>query len=98
MILRDITASVGKTPMVELARIGRGLLSRIVAKLEMRNPCGSVKDRVGVALIDDAEHRGALRRRARFAHSGKFVGCSIVNAADWTGTPVPGCPEPTLTR
>lgn len=61
MILRDITASVGKTPMVELARIGRGLPGRIVAKLEMRNPCGSVKDRVGVALIDDAEHRGALR-------------------------------------
>lgn len=47
--------------MVELARIGRGLPGRIVAKLEMRNPCGSVKDRVGVALIDDAEHRGALR-------------------------------------
>jgi len=61
VILRDITASVGKTPMVELARIGRGLPGRIVAKLEMRNPCGSVKDRVGVALIDDAEHRGALR-------------------------------------
>jgi cysteine synthase A len=61
MILRDITASVGKTPMVELTRIGRGLPGRIVAKLEMRNPCGSVKDRVGVALIDDAEHRGALR-------------------------------------
>jgi cysteine synthase A len=61
MILRDITASVGKTPLVELARIGRGLPGRIVAKMEMRNPCGSVKDRVGVALIDDAEQRGVLR-------------------------------------
>ena len=39
MILHDITASVGKTPMVELARLGRGLRGRLVAKLEMRNPC-----------------------------------------------------------
>jgi cysteine synthase A len=61
MILRDITASVGKTPLVELARVGRGLPGRIAAKLEMRNPCGSVKDRVGPALIDDAEQRGLLR-------------------------------------
>src|SRR5260221_14233568 len=61
MILRDITVSVGKTPMVELARIGKALPGRIVAKLEMRNPCGSVKDRVGVALIQDAERRGKLR-------------------------------------
>src|SRR5712691_10923989 len=61
MILRDITASVGKTPMVELARIGRGLPGRIVAKLEMRNPCGSVKDRVGLAMIEDAERQGVLR-------------------------------------
>lgn len=60
MILRDVTASVGKTPMVELARIGKALPGRIVAKLEMRNPCGSVKDRLGVALIDDAERRGKL--------------------------------------
>src|SRR5438477_515760 len=36
--------------MVELARLARGLPGRVVAKLEMRNPCGSVKDRVGVAL------------------------------------------------
>jgi cysteine synthase A len=46
--------------MVELRRIGKGFPGRIVAKLEMRNPCGSVKDRVGVALIDDAEARGVL--------------------------------------
>lgn len=47
--------------MVELGRLGRGLPGRVVAKLEMRNPCGSVKDRVGVALIEDAERRGVLR-------------------------------------
>jgi len=47
--------------MVELGRLAKGLPSRVVAKLEMRNPCGSVKDRVGVALIEDAERRGVLR-------------------------------------
>jgi cysteine synthase A len=47
--------------MVELGRIAKGLPGRVVAKLEMRNPCGSVKDRLGVALILDAERRGALR-------------------------------------
>jgi cysteine synthase A len=61
MILRDVTTTVGKTPMVDLGRVGRGLHGRVVAKLEMRNPCGSVKDRVGVALIEDAESRGVLR-------------------------------------
>ena len=61
MIPRDVTATVGKTPMVELGRVGIGLPGRVVAKLEMRNPCGSVKDRVGVALIEDAENRGVLR-------------------------------------
>lgn len=61
MISHDITATVGRTPMVELGRLGRGLPGRVLAKLEMRNPLGSVKDRVGLALIDDAERRGGLR-------------------------------------
>ena len=60
MILRDLAATVGRTPMVELERFARGLPGRVVAKLEMRNPCGSVKDRLGVALIEDAERRGVL--------------------------------------
>lgn len=47
--------------MIELGRLAKGLPGRVVAKLEMRNPCGSVKDRLGVALIDDAECRGILR-------------------------------------
>ena len=61
-IYPNITFTVGHTPMVELAQLGRDLPGRIVAKLEMRNPCGSVKDRVGVALIDEAETNGTLRR------------------------------------
>ncbi|MBI3410594.1 MAG: cysteine synthase A [Planctomycetes bacterium] len=61
MIFADNTATVGKTPLVELRRLAKGLPGRVLAKLEMRNPCGSVKDRVGVAMIEDAERRGALR-------------------------------------
>ncbi len=61
MIFSDATATVGGTPMVELGRLAKGLPGRILAKLEMRNPCGSVKDRVGVAMIEDAERRGVLR-------------------------------------
>jgi cysteine synthase len=59
MIFPDVVRSVGQTPLVELHRLDtKG--SRIFVKLESRNPCGSVKDRVGVALIEDAERRGAL--------------------------------------
>ena len=46
---------------MELGRLAGGLPGRVVAKLEMRNPCGSVKDRLGLALIDDAERRGVLK-------------------------------------
>jgi len=60
MIFREVTATVGNTPMVELPHLSRDVPGRIVAKLEMRNPCGSVKDRLGVALIEDAERRGLL--------------------------------------
>jgi len=61
VIYSDATALVGNTPLVELSRLSRGLPGRVVAKLEMRNPAGSVKDRLGLALIDDAERRGVLK-------------------------------------
>jgi cysteine synthase len=61
VIYPDASATVGRTPLVELGRLGRGLPGKILAKLEMRNPCGSVKDRLGVALVEDAERRGVLR-------------------------------------
>jgi len=57
----NAAATVGGTPLVEFARLARGLRARIVGKLEMRNPAGSVKDRLGVALIEDAERRGILK-------------------------------------
>jgi cysteine synthase A len=60
MIFADILKTVGRTPLVELRRLRPKSGARILLKLESRNPCGSVKDRVGVALIEDAERRGRL--------------------------------------
>jgi cysteine synthase A len=60
MMLRDATEAIGRTPLVMLPRLSAGLPGRIAAKLEMRNPSGSVKDRIGASMIDDAEARGVL--------------------------------------
>jgi cysteine synthase A len=60
MLFSAVTESVGRTPLVEVKRIAVGG-ARIFVKLESRNPCGSVKDRVGVALVEDAEQRGVLK-------------------------------------
>jgi len=57
----DILGLVGNTPLVRLSRLGRGLRPTILAKLEMLNPGGSVKDRIGLAMIEDAERRGLLK-------------------------------------
>ncbi|TME65857.1 MAG: pyridoxal-phosphate dependent enzyme, partial [Chloroflexi bacterium] len=60
-IAPNILGLVGHTPLVRLSRIGRGLRPAIVAKLEHLNPGGSVKDRIGLLMIEDAERRGLLR-------------------------------------
>lgn len=60
MLFPDVVQSVGRTPLVELGRLGVSG-ARIFAKMESRNPCGSVKDRVGTALVEDAERRGVLK-------------------------------------
>jgi [CysO sulfur-carrier protein]-thiocarboxylate-dependent cysteine synthase len=56
----DIVASIGNTPLIELKRLSPKPGVRIWAKLESRNPTGSVKDRVARSLIEDAEERGAI--------------------------------------
>ena len=62
-IYTDITQLVGGTPLLRLDRLARaeGWKARVLAKLEYLNPAGSVKDRVGLALIEDAERRGLLK-------------------------------------
>ena len=56
----SILDCIGRTPMVPLARIGAGLPVALLAKCEHLSPGGSVKDRIAVAIVDDAERRGAL--------------------------------------
>jgi len=56
-----IDSTIGHTPLVELRRIGAGKSVRLLAKLESRNPAGSVKDRIAAAMIEDAERRGTLK-------------------------------------
>jgi cysteine synthase A len=56
----EASAVVGETPMVELRRLAEGLGGEVVAKLEHLNPGGSVKDRIGVAMIDAAERDGLI--------------------------------------
>ncbi len=59
-VAAEASATIGNTPLVELRRLGDGLGGQVVAKLEYLNPGGSVKDRIGVAMIEAAERDGAL--------------------------------------
>ena len=61
MIHQSMSELVGGTPLVQLNRIGAGVPARVVAKLESANPCNSVKDRIGLAMIDAAERDGLIR-------------------------------------
>lgn len=58
----DITKTVGNTPLVEMQRIGKGLPGKILLKLEFFNPLSSVKDRIGVQMIENAEKSGKLKK------------------------------------
>jgi len=59
-ILDSVTQTVGNTPLIKLSRLGRGLNATIALKSEFFNPLGSVKDRIGLAMVEAAEHEGRI--------------------------------------
>lgn len=61
-IFSDITKTVGNTPLIKLNHMAKGLKVTLLAKVESFNPLSSVKDRVGVAMIEDAQKRGVLKK------------------------------------
>lgn len=61
MLCNNILEAIGHTPLVRLNRINQGLKPQIYVKADYTNPGGSVKDRIGIAMIDDAEARGLLK-------------------------------------
>jgi cysteine synthase A len=63
-VAKNLTELIGNTPLLELCNYGRknGIPARLVAKLEYFNPLGSVKDRIGYAMVADAEERGLIKK------------------------------------
>jgi len=61
MRYENVLEAIGNTPLIRLNRMAKGLKPRIYVKAEFMNPGGSVKDRIGVAMIDEAERKGLLK-------------------------------------
>jgi len=81
--MRSVLDAIGRTPLVHLARVGAGRRNPVLAKCEHLNPGGSVKDRLALALVDDAERRGVLRPGATLVEAtagNTGVGLALVAA------------------
>src|SRR5581483_645833 len=61
-IYSNIVETVGRTPLVRLNKVAAGTGAEVLLKCEFFNPLGSVKDRIGMAMIEDAERRGILKK------------------------------------
>src|SRR5579864_8303675 len=59
-IFRNLAETMGRTPLVQLNRVTDGAGARVLVKLESFNPAGSVKDRIGVSMINEAERQGLI--------------------------------------
>ena len=103
-IYDDVTELIGNTPLVRLNRLTEGAGATVVAKLEFYNPANSVKDRIGVAIIDAAERSGELQpggtiveatqRQHRDRAGVGRRGARLQRRADHAGDHVQGAPRP----